>query len=73
MLRTLRPRLERSLADNPERAAAILTWAWARIPDLLGEAIDLRDTERVAAIVAIVERRELGADPDGEPAPVGDA
>lgn len=38
-------------------------WAWARIPDLLGDAVDLADTERVMAIVATVEAHEFGEAP----------
>lgn len=67
-LKTMRPRLERSLdtEDGARRAAALLTWAWVRIPDLLGDAVDLTDTDRVLAIARMVERREFGI---GEPTP----
>ena len=58
ILGALRPRLERSLDEQPERAAAILTWAWARIPQLVGDAVDLTDAGRVAAIVERVEEVE---------------
>lgn len=58
ILELLRPRLRASLEREPERAAAILTWAWARIPELIGDAVDLADTDRVLAIVARVEEVE---------------
>lgn len=60
-LKALRPRLERSLAAEPARMAALLTWAWARIPELLGDAVDLSDQARVVAIVEMVEQHEFGA------------
>lgn len=60
MMRTLRPALVRSLAGEPARMAALLTWAWARIPELLGDAVDLNDQARVAQIVAAVELHEFG-------------
>jgi hypothetical protein len=60
VVKTMRPRLERSLAADPERAVAVLVWAWARIPELVGDTVDLTDTERVLAIVARVELYELG-------------
>lgn len=58
MLELLRPRLEESLAKQPGRAAAILTYAWARIPAIIGDSIDLADQERVAAIVELVKENE---------------
>lgn len=76
VVRTMRPRLERSLAGEPERAVAVLVWAWARIPELVGDTVDLTDTDRVLAIAALVEQRELGlappepaAEPEPEPEP----
>lgn len=67
VVRTMRPRLERSLAAEPERAVAVLVWAWARIPELIGDAVDLTDTARVLAIVARVEQYELGLTAEPEP------
>jgi len=58
ILALLRPRLEASLAADPARAAAILTWAWAKIPELIGDTVDLGDADRVAAIVERVEQVE---------------
>lgn len=76
VLKAIRPRLERSLAEDPRRAAAILVWAWARIPELLGDTVDLTDSARVWAIVRTVEEHELGEppapaaeDPDGRSDP----
>lgn len=73
ILRGLRPRLERSLAADPERVIALLTWAWARIPEVIGDQVDLADHERVAAIVALVERHEFGAEPEAAVAAPADA
>lgn len=53
----------RSLAADPERVLALLTWAWARIPAIIGDQVDLTDQDRVAAIVALVERHEFGTAP----------
>lgn len=58
ILELLRPRLERSLAEQPGRAAAILTYAWANIPRILGDAVDLTDHEKVAATVQLVRDNE---------------
>jgi hypothetical protein len=63
ILSGLRPRLARSLAEEPERAAAILTWAWAKIPAVVGDAVDFTDEARVRAIVERVEEVELGRPP----------
>lgn len=63
ILGALRPRLAASLDREPERAAALLTYAWAKIPDLLAGVVDLSDTPRVLAIVARVEEVEFGAAP----------
>jgi hypothetical protein len=69
VVKTMRPRLERSLAADPERAVAVLVWAWARIPELVGATVDLTDTDRVLAIVAAVEHYELGLEPSPPGAP----
>jgi hypothetical protein len=55
------------LADEPERAIAVLVWIWARLPDVIGEAVDLNDHERVWAIVSRVEQVEFGATPEPSP------
>ena len=52
-----------SLAADPERAIALLTWAWARIPALIGDQVDLADQERVALIAALVDQYEFGDEP----------
>jgi len=70
ILSALRPRLAASLAGDPERALALLTWAWARIPSVIGDQVDLTDQERVATIVALVERHEFGEE-SGAPADAG--
>jgi len=57
--------LAASLAGDPERALALLTWAWARIPAVIGDQVDLTDQERVATIVRLVEEHELGGIGDG--------
>lgn len=67
ILGALRPRLAASIDANPERPLALLVWAWARIPAIIGDAVDLTDTERVGAIVAMVEAHEFG---DEDPAAV---
>lgn len=63
ILKTLQPRLAASLDREPERAVAILVWLWARLPEVIGDAVDLDDRDRVAAIVRLVEQRELGHEP----------
>ena len=68
ILALLRPRLQRSVDEHPERPIALLVWAWARIPAVIGDAVDLTDLERVAAIVAMVEEHEFGASSSGAPA-----
>lgn len=67
ILHTLRPRLARSLAAEPERAIAVCVWLWARLPEVIGEAVDLTDHARVAAIVQAVEQRELNLQPTPAP------
>lgn len=37
---------------------AILVWAWARLPELIGDSVDLNDQERVSTIVERVEQNE---------------
>jgi hypothetical protein len=63
ILAGLRPRLAASLDSEPERAAAILVWAWTQIPQMLGDAVDLTDTDRVLAIARRVEELEFGREP----------
>lgn len=46
------------MAEQPGRAAAILTYAWANIPRILGDAIDLTDHDKVAATVQLVRDNE---------------
>ena len=58
ILSALQPRLRASLEHEPERAVAVLVWLWARLPEVIGEAVDLTDHERVAAIVQAVELNE---------------
>jgi hypothetical protein len=54
------------LDEEPERVIAIATWAWARLPELIGADVDLTDHERVLAIVERVEQHEFGAEPPAE-------
>lgn len=72
ILSALEPRLKASLEHEPERAIAVLVWLWARLPEVIGEAVDLTDHERVATIVARVELNEGLTAPSssspGEPA-----
>lgn len=72
-LTLLRPRLAASLDDEPERVVAIAVWAWAKLPELIGDAVDLEDRARVQAIIERVEQREFGAEVPGAVAPAPDA
>lgn len=67
ILKTLQPRLAASLDREPERAVAILVWAWARLPEVIGDAVDLSNAELVAAIVERVEQREGLRPPADDP------
>lgn len=52
---------------------AIAVWAWAKLPELIGDAVDLEDRARVQAIIERVEQREFGAEVPGAVAPAPDA
>jgi len=64
------------LEAEPERAVAIATYVWAKLPALIGPAVDLTDQQRVQAIVRRVDQVELSSEPSpstgsaaGDPAP----